>query len=239
MSDPVVLFSAGDLAGRNIADYLKNAIEIPSSILYLKELEINSSLAIVASRHASESGTPTLTCHSPGNFGSAEAGGSPRELGIAPALYLRGTLLNLRKNPPAGYEVSLEATHHGPSGLNFPIMFIEVGSTEKEWGDLNSCHFVAKVIMRILNSDPVGIPPAIGFGGGHYCRKFSKVEEFAIGHICPKYNLPNLDDEMLKQMIEKTVPEPEFALVEKKGLGSEKRRILSMLEGTGLEVVKI
>jgi len=237
MPDKVVLYSAKDPAGRNIAGYLKNAIEIPDSTLYLKELEVNPSLAIVASRHASESGTPTLTCHSPGNFGTAEAGGNPRELGVAPALYLREALLNLKENPPANYEVSLEATHHGPTGLGFPIMFAEVGSTDREWKDMNSCRFVAEVISKLLNSNPEKIPSAIGFGGGHYCRKFSKVEEFSIGHICPKHNLPNLDDEMLKQMIERTIPTPEFALVEKKGLGTEKRRALSMLEGTELEVV--
>ncbi|MCG2783360.1 MAG: D-aminoacyl-tRNA deacylase, partial [Candidatus Altiarchaeales archaeon] len=126
---PVVLFSAKDAAGRNIVSRLGKVIKLSDSALYLQKLETSPSFAIVASRHSSKSGTPTLTCHSTGNFGPAEAGGNPRELGIAPALYLRQALLNLKKNPPAGYEISLEVTHHGPSSLPFPIMFVEVGST--------------------------------------------------------------------------------------------------------------
>jgi len=239
MPEPVVLFSARDTAGRNIVSHLENAVEIPDSALYMEGLETSPSLAIVASRHSSKSGTPTLTCHSPGNFGKAEAGGNPKELGIAPALYLRQALSHLKENPPAGYEVSFEVTHHGPSSLPFPIMFVEVGSTEKEWKDMTACSFVAEVIRKLVNSPPSKVPVAIGFGGGHYCRKFSKVSDFAMGHICPKYSMPHLDAEMLQQMIAKTTPQPEFALVEKKGLGPDKRRVLSLIEETGIEVVVI
>ena len=148
---PVVLFSAKDLAGRNIVSNLKNAIELSDSALYLQKLETSPSLAIVASRHSSKSGTPTLTCHSTGNFGPAEAGGNPKQLGIAPALYLREALLGLKENPPEGYEVSLEVTHHGPSSLPFPIMFVEVGSTERGWEDMTACGFVAGVIEKLTD----------------------------------------------------------------------------------------
>ncbi len=239
MSEPVVLFSAKDLAGRNIVSRLGKATKLSDSALYMEGLDLDPSVAIVASRHSSKSGTPTLTCHSPGNFGKAEAGGNPRQLGIAPALYLREALLNLKENSPAGYEVSFEVTHHGPTALKFPIMFVEVGSTEKEWGDMQACSFVAGVIEKLLNSPPAEIPPAIGFGGGHYCRKFSKISEFALGHICPKYSIPHLDAEMLEQMITRTVPEPKAALVEKKGLGPDKRRVLALIEETELEVVVV
>jgi len=239
MPAPVVLFSAKDTAGRNIVSRLGKAIELPDSALYMEGLETSPSLVIVASRHSSKSGTPTLTCHTTGNFGKAEAGGNPRELGIAPALYLRQALLNLKENPPVGYEISLEVTHHGPTALPFPIMFVEVGSTEKEWEDMQACSFVAGVIEKLLNSPPTETPVAIGFGGGHYCRKFSKVSDFALGHICPKYSMPHLDAEMLQQMITRTAPEPKAALVEKKGLGPDKRRVLELLEETELEVVRV
>ena len=239
MPEPIVLFSAKDTAGRNIVSNLKNAIELPDSALYLEGLDLDPSLAIVASRHSSKSGTPTLTCHTTGNFGPAEAGGNQKELGIAPALYLREALMHLKENPPADYEVSFEVTHHGPTGLKFPIMFVEVGSTEKEWGDMEACSFVAGVIEKLLNSPPAETPVAIGFGGGHYCRKFSKVSDFALGHICPKYSLPHLDAEMLQQMITRTVPEPKVALVEKKGLGPDKRRVIALIEDTELELVRV
>ena len=44
---------------------------------------------------------------------------------------------------------------------------------------------------------------------------------------------------MLQQMITRTAPEPKFALVEKKGLGPDKRRVLELLEETKLEVVVV
>jgi len=40
-------------------------------------------------------------------------------------------------------------------------------------------------------------------------------------------------------MISRTVPEPKAALVEKKGMGPDKRRVLSMIEETKLELVMV
>jgi hypothetical protein len=44
---------------------------------------------------------------------------------------------------------------------------------------------------------------------------------------------------MVKQMISKTVPKPEYALVEKKGLGGEKDRIRKLLSETEMSVKEI
>jgi D-aminoacyl-tRNA deacylase len=241
-----VIFSNKDNAGSNIASILKEehgikALEYDKEILHMDgNIDLSdTSLCIVASRHKSESGTPTLTAHSPGNYGLAQAGGREWELGYAPALYLRKAALLLQDNKKDGYESCLEATHHGPTGFPFPMMFLEVGSCEKEWNDQSACRVAAGIIAVLVSSDPEDAPAAIGFGGGHYCRKFSMVSDYAIGHICPKYNLANLDAAMLEQMISKTVPEPSYALVEKKGMGSEKERIRKILAGTGLSVKEI
>jgi len=248
MSERVVLFYDKDLAGRNIVKILKTKnteakiIKSKDDILYMKSLGIKPDICIVASRHKSESGTPVLTTHSPGNFGRADFGGNDRELSMAPALYLREALIYLRDEKEKRglpYEVSLEATHHGPTSFESPIMFVEVGGTEREWRDINACKAVAESISKLTRSEPERIPVAIGFGGGHYCRKFSQIEEYAIGHICPKYNLHNLDDSMIEQMISKTIPTPEIALVEKKGMGREKQRVLELLEKTELEVIRV
>ena len=119
------------------------------------------------------------------------------------------------------------------------MIFVEVGSTEREWNDLVACRAVANTIEDLMKMEPERFPVAIGFGGGHYCRKFSQVRDYAVGHICPRYNLHNLDKEMVEQMISKTMPIPEFALVEKKGMGREKGRILEILKETELDVVMI
>ncbi len=243
MHEKIILFSSRDPAGRNIAKQLRpgNILEV-ENVPQMNETGIEADLFIVASRHVSKSQTPTLTCHSPGNYYTADSG-KPKELSIAPALYLRKALMLLKSSKikyKLDYEVSLECTHHGPTSLNTPILFVEVGSTMKEWSDLNACRAAAEVINELLLYNPEEkIKSAVAFGGGHYCRKFSEIEEYAIGHICPKYNLQNLDKSMIEQMIEKTVPKPTVALAERKGLGKEKKRILELLEESGLELVLV
>jgi len=241
-----VIFSNRDKAGSNIASLLEEehgikALEYDNEILHMDGVMnlSGTSMCIVASRHKSESGTPTLTAHSPGNYGTAQAGGRDRELGYAPALYLRKAAMLLQENRKVGYESCLEATHHGPTGFPFPMVFVEVGSGVNEWNDLFACRIIAKIIAELVSGEPQDAPTAIGFGGGHYCRKFSLVSDYALGHICPKYNLANLDSAMLEQMIEKTIPKPEYALVEKKGLGGEKERIRKLLSETCLSVKEI
>jgi len=247
MQDLLILYYEKDVAGRNIVKILRenfNDLWIEGSrgeILYMEEWSFDEpSVCIVASRHKSESRMPSLTVHSPGNFGKAKAGGSNRELSIAPALYLTDALEYLRENfSNLGYEISFEVTHHGPTAFDFPIMFIEVGSSGEQWKDIKACKAVAETIGKLTENKPDKLPVAIGFGGGHYCRKFSRVKDYALGHICPKYNLPNFDEEMIQKMISRTFPRPEFALVEKKGLGKEKRRILNLLSKTELELIYI
>ena len=241
-----VIFSNKDKAGSNIAFLLEEehgikAMEYDNEILHMDGMIdlSDTSLCIVASKHKSESGTPTLTAHSPGNYGIAQAGGRDRELGYAPALYLRQVAMLLQGNKKEGFESCLEATHHGPTGFPFPMVFLEVGSGVNEWNDLSACRIVARIIAELFSSEPQDAPTAIGLGGGHYCRKFSCVSDYAIGHICPKYNLACLDSAMLEQMLAKTVPKPEYALVEKKGLGGEKERIRKLLAQTDLCVREI
>ncbi len=244
----LILYSKRDIAGSNIATILrekfKNNEEIAilgnDNVLYIKNFKETPEICIVASRHRSESGKPTLTCHSPGNFGAAELGGNPRELGISPANYLSECINLLKSNLIRGYEIALEVTHHGPTGLKFPVMFAEIGSTEKEWTDPVAYSAVAECIFALTRGKQEKLPIAIGLGGGHYCRKFTELtKDYAIGHICPKYNLQNIDGKTLQEMIEKTVPKPEFALIDKKGMGSEKKRILGILKSTNLEIAGV
>ena len=109
----LIAFSKNDTAGTNIVKilidefnfsrtgeifdnnpiYKNNDISIVccnGGAIYADHLNIfNPEICVFASRHRSESKKPTLTCHSPGNFSSADAGGNVRELAFAPALYLQ------------------------------------------------------------------------------------------------------------------------------------------------------
>ncbi|CEG13072.1 putative D-tyrosyl-tRNA(Tyr) deacylase [groundwater metagenome] len=224
-----------------------NLNDLPSEIYDVIGGKID--LIIVASRHKSESKMPTLCVHSPGNFNDARQGGNERTLAIAPALYTREAIIEFKKQQEqqqslSEYDVTLEVTHHGPT-LNFPIMFVEVGSSEEQWNDLNACEAAASVIKRLCNADiNIGnenkVNVAIGIGGNHYASKFTKIllnEEIAFGHIMPKYNF---NEEMIEQMISKTIPKPEIALIDWNGLnGEQRKKAVKRIEGENLEWRKV
>jgi D-tyrosyl-tRNA(Tyr) deacylase len=95
----------------------------------------DAQLIVFVSRHCSQSGTPTLSVHVPGNFGEAGLGGLKRQVSVAPANAMAAALkaLNrLKTQTGLAYEVSYEVTHHGPS-LGVPTMFVELGSCERQW----------------------------------------------------------------------------------------------------------
>ena len=212
-----------------------NVLDLEGDLKNIKDAEI----IIVASTHKSEAKIPMLNAHFTGNFGDdISHGGSARTLSIAPALYQRAAVLEYAKLQAAdsrlkGYHVGIEATHHGPT-LDLPILFVEVGSSEKEWNDLVACEAAAKVILKLVSQLPEKAPVVAGFGGGHYCPQFTKKlfnEGFAFGHICPKYAAGDLTEDVILQLVSKTLPRPEKVLVEHKGLSGEQRnKIITVLD---------
>ncbi|HSQ49579.1 MAG TPA: D-aminoacyl-tRNA deacylase, partial [Candidatus Deferrimicrobiaceae bacterium] len=91
---------------------------------YLAEDFPDAKLVVFISRHSSQSGKPTLSVHTPGNFAEAELGGLPKTVSVAPAVAMQTALKALvhYQNPLLlHYEVSYECTHHGPS-LKVPTM---------------------------------------------------------------------------------------------------------------------
>ena len=197
--------------------------------------ELGVDYFIVASRHWSMSGQPSLTAHATGNYGKAIFGGRNRELQYVPPNPMRNVYLAIIKNPPSGFQVSLEATHHSPTQFKTPMFFAEVGSSEAQWADIRACEYLVDSIIEGIASTSQA-PVAIGFGGGHYCPKFSVMEgEHAFGHIAAKYALPELTEELIQQMISKTAGRVEKAYIESGVKGSDKRRLEAMLKHLGLE----
>ncbi len=83
---------------------------------------------------------------------------------------------------------------------------------------------------------------ALGIGGNHYCSSFNKIEleeDFALSHICAKYTLKSLNEEMLKQAIERTEERVEFVLLDWKGLGEQKERVLKLLDELNIVYEKV
>lgn len=247
----VVAFSSDDLAGRNIAEVLVgefgvpdgNVVEVSGNIKDKDALPFNPEVCIVASRHKSESGKPTLTCHATGNFGAAELGGVAGHLQLTNSLYLRKAFLLLREKQrqyTLPYGVSLEVTHHGPTELPFPLVYVEVGSGPEQWNDRSACRAAAEVIAELFKSEPEAAPSAIGFGGPHYAPNFSEVvEKVAVGHIMSKHAVVHASRDMVLQMVEKTIPKPELAVFDWKGLrGEEKQAIIAILSELGMPFKK-
>lgn len=198
---------------------------------------------IFVSRHRAESGIPSLTAHFTGNFGQATFGGNSREIArYSPARlknYMR-ELYSLRSTIPESYKLTIEATHHGPTDLRWPILFVELGSSESQWIDIKSAERIATALMTSLRSNVEYRKCAIGVGGTHYPEKFNKFlldTEIGLGPVVPKYALEHLDKDLLSQMLSKSDMKIESAIVDRKGLGEHKERVLRLLNSSGLEVI--
>ena len=202
--------------------------------------EIDADLFIFISKHKAKDERKSLTAHVPGNFGKNEMGGKEKTLCIAPAAYLKNIFIELDKNcQDSEYESSLEVTHHGPF-LEKPVLFVEIGSSEKEWEDKNAGNTIAQSVIDAMKKDNKNFNEKGVFiiGGSHYNHVGNKVmlkSDFAVGHICAKYNLENLDESLIRQAMKKTIPEAKFVLLDWKGLGKEKQRILEILEKNGIK----
>ncbi len=214
---------------------------------FLDELFDVGEAYIVLSKHRSVAGVKSLTVHHPGNPGpEALYGGRPRELAYAYPRLQKTLLKNLHevaveKGLVGEYDVVLEVTHHGPTSLSKPVLFIEIGSSEEEWRDERARETLALAVARTLEEyKSAKCRPVIGFGGQHYARKHTRhmlESNDAYGHILAKYILDLVDDSVYRQAVEKSVEKPVAIIVEKKSVkGRHKAAAKRLSEMYGLEV---
>jgi len=200
--------------------------DFPETIVQeeIKDYDLSSIDSIYfATRHKSVAKIPTLTCHTPGNFGKADYGGKDELVSPSNPVFQKVVLneiFNLSKDMEMKFEVSLEATHHGPlTGL--PTTFIEIGSDETYWGIKEAGQLIASAIYKSLSyaEDEKSFRIAAGIGGGHYCPKFTEVmfnTDIAIGHVIAKYNTP-VTDSAIQELLEKS-DSLEIVLLDWKGI---------------------
>jgi D-aminoacyl-tRNA deacylase len=180
--------------------------------------------------------------HTTGNWGyEAKFGGNPQELSFASALLRKSgylsLLFNAQKSKLEDFSIDIEVTHHGPSSLKKPLIFIELGSSEKEWKNIKAAQVVANsifdAILKYLQFHSNGDQKiGLGFGGTHYAPNFSRLEQnsnLAFSFICPKYFIKDLNSLMIDQMIKKTVEEIDFFVIDWKGTNSEEKQYLIKL----------
>ena len=238
-----VIISKLDKAGMNIASYLdEKGIKyylMDKKSIYCENIdkEINADLFIFATKHESKAGVNSLSVHAPGNFGKAELGGREKELCISPSSYLKKAMIELEKRNLDGFEVEIEQTHHGPY-LKKPCMFIEIGSNEEAWLNKESGNVIADVIEVLLNWKSKKYRTVSVLGGGHYnhvAKKIMLKTDFAVNHICAKHMLKFLNNETIKQTINRSVKKSEKIILDWKGLGKDKGKVTKLLDDLNLK----
>ncbi len=229
------IFQYENIKNKIIKLYLTN-----QDLIFAENIDkkINADIFIFASKHRSKENTPSFTVHPIGNWDKAEFGGEERKLCFSSAILLKNLFVELNNvAKESNYELTLETTHHGPY-IEKPAVFVEIGSTEKEWNDKKSGEIIARTIMNGLSNQNEDYKSCILVGGGHYNQAANKVmlrTNYSVGHICPKYALEHIDEEVLLQAVNKTIPKPDIVLLDWKGLGKEKQRILNLLKDLNFE----
>jgi D-aminoacyl-tRNA deacylase len=153
-------------------------------------------LLVFASRHSGDTG-PLLTAHATGNFGPAEYGGGEGSLARAAPNALRAVRRAFDEHAPDGYDVGIEATHHGPSTVGCPSLFVELGSGEAEWADPEGARAVARSTLDLRGVQASAYRTVVGFGGGHYAPRFDRVlaeTDWAVGHVAADWALEDMGD---------------------------------------------
>jgi D-aminoacyl-tRNA deacylase len=243
--------SLKDKAGINIRNNLKKLnninnisdnctidfFETPKKLTELckKELPQDYDYYIFLSKHRSISEKPTLTVHTSGNLTTDNShGGNIEEVCCCDAVLNTLLLLNinkynnLEKYKKLGFGVSFEAIHHAPTDLDIPSVFVEIGSSEKEWTIEEAGTIIAKAIIDTISSieskSYKKLDKVIGFGGGHYAPRFTKLSlsnKCFVGYIIPKY--AKISEKVLKQLIR--MQDFDYILLDWKGINSKDKKI--------------
>ncbi|MEM4702024.1 MAG: D-aminoacyl-tRNA deacylase, partial [Archaeoglobaceae archaeon] len=197
-----------------------------------KFLEFDEILFI--SKHSSKDGRKIFTAHFSGNPGKNTYGGKPKSLAKPSPITLKNYFLALKKkiDRKPDFELTLEATHHGPSEISKPSAFYEIGSTEKEWVDKTAGELVAEAIFEAVGSEMRSWKIAVSVGGTHYLPRQTEImleTEFTFGHNFAKYTFEELDEEMIRMAID--LSSAEYLIYDEKSTTSRIKSLLNSLSG--------
>jgi D-aminoacyl-tRNA deacylase len=195
------------------------------------------------SKHAAQSGTPSLTVHPIGNWGDeARFGGAPRTLSPAAARDMGALLRRVRQRAQeAGlpHEVTYEATHHGPR-MSLPSLFLEIGSSPDAYADVPTARAMATAVCDVLRGEGKSVGPVlVGAGGGHYAPRATDVAlagDADFGHLLPTHALEAGDPlDLLRRAVAAT-PECAGVHLHRKAMKGELRaRVLAACAELGVE----
>jgi D-aminoacyl-tRNA deacylase len=207
----------------------------------------NVSSIIFVSKHVSSTGRAALTVHATGNLTKdAKFGGKPEEVSYVDPSMIRRALRALKEGVlrmGIQIDVTMEATHHGPTSFPTPVCFVEIGSGEKEWADPVLGEIAADAVIAAATGVDETPPSAVGFGGTHYSAKHTRIcieGDYKIGHLVSNHSFEGgISDSVIRDTFTKTAGSCNTAIVDWKGLHSNDRgRLIASLEGSGREIVR-
>lgn len=175
---------------------------------------------IFLSRHTAVSNRPALTVHPIGiphlrqdevpPAGGKPGWAAPPNPRIGPWFRLLMKIAQSLNLTPE-FEITLEATHHGPV-VSVPTMFLEIGSTEEYWKRQDAAQAIALLVWEGLglggggdvgnwtrNNDKKCV--LLGLGGGHYVPRHMDIvlkDGVWVGHLLSGYSLPMEDPKSSK-----------------------------------------
>ncbi|MFO7990703.1 MAG: D-aminoacyl-tRNA deacylase [Thermoplasmata archaeon] len=195
---------------------------------------------VFISKHASKAGIHSLTVHPIGNYGEAKFGGiEGRLVPPAPESMTKALRVLWKKARETGmiseYEVSFEATHHGPY-LEKPTYYIEIGSDESCWQDDRAGSVIADTVMSVEKTE--NKPNLVGIGGGHYAPAFTDISrhhEVNMGHMVPGWAVKSLNKDNLADAVE--LSDADHVILDDGLKGSKRKKVLEILEELNVEII--
>jgi D-aminoacyl-tRNA deacylase len=220
--------------------------------LNFKNTNLKPDILIFASRHTSKTARPAFLVHNTGNWtNNTDFGGKPRDLSKTSALFHKAGFVSLKDqifllNNPI-FSLDIEVTHHGPTILDVPLIFIELGSSKQEWiideaGELVANAIVNSIFKYLIFKKEKNQQVGLGFGGTHYAPNFNRLvtnNDVAMSFICPKYYIQELDEKLIKLMITNTLEKVDYFIIDWKGTNSEdKKHLIPLLEKFEIPIKK-
>jgi D-aminoacyl-tRNA deacylase len=220
--------------------------------LKLNESEIRPDFLIFASRHSSKTERPAFLVHTTGNWSeNTDFGGKSKDLSLTSALLHKSGFLSLLNQEGledlGNFSVDIEVSHHGPTLIEKPLIFMELGSKKEEWVIREAGEFLAISILKTIfkfielnasQSQKVGV----GFGGTHYAPNFNRLiqtKDIAMSFICPKYYIQELDYDLITKMVDNTSEKVDYFIIDWKGTNSEdKKHLIPLLEEFDIPIKK-
>ena len=187
---------------------------------------------IFASRHKSDTSGKIFTTHFTGAYGSSLCVPSPH--------LMRTILLNLmRYAQESEWKVVMEATHHGPTEVDIPLVFVEIGSSPSEWKDSWAGEVVARAILDSIGKEKK-CPVGVGLGGPHYLRRETELmssSNVSFGHCFSSVMLERMDEDVLGEAVEKS--KADFIYVDRKSVSpSLRKRIEEIANKFGYTILR-